>query len=232
MKKIFAVMCLAFGCMAVHAATPAETEKVLRQLDAASQRFHTATAEFTWTQTMTRPVFDEVVQKGNVVFQRDGAEMEMAAHILTSDGKPMQKDLVYSRGELKMYEPLIKQLSVYTAGANRGMYESFLTLGFGGSGSDLSKGWTVNVDGHEKMDGIDVVRLKLVSKSESVRSTFTNVILWVDADRGVSLKQQFFEKDGNSRTAVYSRIVVNAKLRADTFTVKPSSGTKTIQVNK
>jgi outer membrane lipoprotein-sorting protein len=226
-KKVLVVLCLFFGSLIAQAATPAETAQVLRQLNDAAKNFHTAKATFSWVETRTLPIPDEVTQNGSIAFKREGGSIEMAAHILGSDGK-VAKELVYTKGALNVYEPNIKQLSVYTAGNNRSMYESFLTLGFGGSGDDLEKGWLVTDVKHEKIDGVEVARLNLVSKNEGVRKTFKNVILWIDVQRGVSLKQQFFQTDGSVRTANYSKIELNTKLRSDAFNVNTATGTKTV----
>ena len=63
----------------------------------------------------------------------------MAADLKQDNGKDAPKTVVYDNGEVNLYEPAIKQLTVMRAGANKGQWESFLTLGFGGSGSDLER---------------------------------------------------------------------------------------------
>ena len=54
------------------------------------------------------------------------------------------------------------------AGANRGQWESFLTLGFGGSGTDLEANWKVSLLGTETMDGVSVAKLDLVPLQQKV----------------------------------------------------------------
>ena len=44
---------------------------------------------------------------------------------------------------------MIKQLTILKAGANHAQLESFLTLGFGGSGTDLEANWKVSLLGTE-----------------------------------------------------------------------------------
>jgi len=230
-KRILVVLCLVFGCMAAQAATSTDTEKALRKLDEAAKRFHNATADFTSDQKQTYPIPDEEKQTGKSAFARNADGVEMAAHFLSDNGRPLQKDLVYAKGELKMYEPKIDQLTVFTAGANRGMYESFLTLGFGGSGTELEKSWTVSYAGTDKVDGFDVVKLDLVSKLASVRDNYTRVTLWLDLNLGVSRKQLFFQKDGSTRTVEYTNIQVNQKsFPPSTFAIK--KGSKVVAVTK
>jgi outer membrane lipoprotein-sorting protein len=59
---------------------------------------------------------------------------------------------------------------------------------------------------------------------------FPKVTIWVDPDRGVSLKQVFDEGQGESRVSLYSDIEVNKSLPADAFTFKTDS--KTQYVNR
>jgi outer membrane lipoprotein-sorting protein len=56
------------------------------------------------------------------------------------------------------------------------------------------------------------------------------VTVWVDPDRGVSLKQVFDEGQGESRVSLYSNIEVNKSLPSDAFTFKTDS--KTQYVNR
>ena len=59
----------------------------------------------------------------------------MAAYLKQENGKDAPKTVIFDGSEVNLYEPTIKQLTIMRAGANRSQWESFLTLGFGGSGS-------------------------------------------------------------------------------------------------
>lgn len=197
---------------------------VLAKMDAASAKFQSAQADFVWDQY--EKVVDEHSQQSGVIsFDRKGGNTQMAARI----AKPDTKIVVYKGGELQLYQPTIDQLSIFSAGANRSQYESFLTLGFGGSGKDLANTWDVTYQGEETIDGTKTSKLDLKAKQDSVRKMFDHVTIWVDADRDLSLKQQFFEPSGDVRTSTFFNIKYNARLSADVFNIKTTSKTQTVR---
>jgi len=205
----------------VHAASP-ELSKVLNQLDAASAQFHTAQADFRWDQYIS-VVPETDTQTGTVFFKRGAGTTQMAAQIRQLNGKDDPKSIVYDGATLKLYQPRIHQITQFNTSKNKTQYESFLTLGFGGSGKDLSANWDITLVGSEAMkDGatsVAVVHLDLVSKQESVRNMFSKISIWVDPVRGVTLKQVFIEPSGDSRTAYYSSIRTNTPIDPKTFTL-------------
>jgi outer membrane lipoprotein-sorting protein len=205
-------------------AQSADVQKVLAQMDAASARFQSTQANFVWDQ-YTKVVDSHDQQSGTIVFVRTGGTTQMSAHI----AQPGVKDLVYKGGELHFYQPDIKQLTVFTAGANRSQYESFLTLGFGGSGKELASNWDINYLGSEAIGGVQTAKLELKSKQESVRNTFDHVTIWIDPSRAISLKQEFVSPSGDMKTCDYTNIKYNAPVPSSVFTIKTAPGTQTIK---
>ena len=61
--------------------------------------------------------------------------------------EPDRKYVLYKDGKLQVYQPKIEQVMEYSTGANRQQVESFLVLGFGGSGQDLKKVFDVSLSG-------------------------------------------------------------------------------------
>jgi outer membrane lipoprotein-sorting protein len=115
---------------------------------------------------------------------------------------------------------------VYATGKNREEIESYLVLGFGGSGQDLLKAFDVSYQGPESVDHVATAKLQLVPKSEKLRNTFKEILLWIDLERGISVQQQFFEPQGDYRLAKYSSIRLNEKIPADLFQLKTTGKTQ------
>lgn len=203
-----------------------DLQAVLRQMDAASAKFKSAEADFRW-DLYERVVRQTTSQNGSIYFVRDKATntVEMGARI----EPPQSKVLEYRKGTLRVFDPGSDHLTELSAGANQAQYESFLTLGFGGSGRDLEKAWQITDNGAETLqDGaaaVKVEKLELVAKDPNARNTVSKVVLWVDPERGVSLKQQFVTPSEDTRTAVYSHIRYNAKLDAGRFAIKTDKRT-------
>jgi outer membrane lipoprotein-sorting protein len=109
-------------------------------------------------------------------------------------------------------------------------YESWFMLGFGASGKDLEEKWEIKYLGAETLDGVKTEKLELVPKDPAVRKNIPKVTVWMDAERGISLKQVFDEGPGQHRDCFYHNIKPNQALPADAFTFKTDS--KTQQVNR
>src|SRR5579863_5722780 len=177
--------------------SPDELQRVLRQMDQTAANFRTTQASFEWDQY--QKVVDETdLQKGMVYFRRAGNEVQMAAEI---NDPTSPKTVLFTDSKVEIYQPKIDQVTRYNTGKDRAAFESFLVLGFGGSGKDMLKSFDVKYIDAEKVSGVDTAKLELVPKSIKGRDTFDHIWLWVDLSRGVSVQQQLFEPSGDYRLA-------------------------------
>jgi outer membrane lipoprotein-sorting protein len=203
-----------------------DVSKVISQLNTAAAKFVSAQADFVWDEYQVA-VQDHDVQKGTIYIQRKKGATWTAAYFTQQNGKDAHKTVIYDgdNGEVDYYVPEIKQITIMRAGANKGQWESFLTLGFGGSGADLEANWKVGLQGTETIDGVSVAKLDLVPKQQSVLNMFAHVTIWIDPTRGISLKQIFYEPSGDYRTATYTNIRYNQPIKGDVFHIKAAPGT-------
>ena len=148
-------------------------------MNAAATKFSSAQADFTWDQYQA-VVEEHDVQTGTIYYERKKGVTRTAAYIKDDNGNPAPKTVVYDNGEAQYYVPSIKQLTIIRAGANKGQWESFLTLGFGGSGADLQANWKVSLLGTENMNGVLVAKLDLVPLQQKVLDMFPHVTIWID----------------------------------------------------
>lgn len=241
MRPLFLVLAIAL-CSCVLDVAEASAQKpadsgpldaVLKKMDAAAANFRTTQADFEWDRY--EKVIDEVddVQSGTIYYRRAGKDIEMMA-VIKKEGsspdqmKPEPKFVLFREGKIRMYQPKPDQVTVYDLGKNSSEFESYLVLGFGGSGQDLVKAFEVMYLGPETIDGVATAKLQLVPKSERVRNSFKQILLWIDLERGISVQQQFFEPQGDYRLAKYSSIRMKEKLADDIFKLKTTSKTTTI----
>jgi outer membrane lipoprotein-sorting protein len=220
------VLAMAMCLAPVKAAFAADDlDVVLKKLDAASMRFKSASADFEFDSVQTDPIPDKDVQTGTVYYDRKGSGFEMGMHIEKVNGRPVPKVIVVSGGVFKMYEKLIDQVTVSN---KAGKYESYLVLAFGASGKDLQEKWNMKYLGSEVVGGVKTEKLELIAKDPEVLKIFPKVTIWIDAERGVSLKQYFDEGQGQSRTCVYSNIKLNQAMPSDAFSFKTDSKTRVV----
>jgi hypothetical protein len=232
---------LATVALALSAATPLVAQApspqlsyVLKQMDTASAKFQRATADFQWDY-YEKIVHDTTTQRGSVYFEREGTSTNFGAVIVdpaAATKSKVVKVIQYQSGIVQMFDTGVDQITVLHQGANQSEIEGFLTLGFGGSGTDLAKSWNIADLGPDTLtdDGqtIKVEKLDLVGKDAESRKNFSHVTIWVDPTRAVSLKQIFYTASGNYRTAIYANIKVNGNVHKDRFAIKKDKNTTTV----
>ena len=209
-------------------AMSSELNDVLNRMDRSAAQFRSAQADFVWDQ------YEKVVdvhdkQSGKIYFQRKGRnDIQMMAHI--TEPANAQKFALYQNDKVRLYEPRIDQVTEYNTSKNKAEFESFLVLGFGGSGHDLLNSFDVRYAGSEQVDGVKAAKLELTPKNQKARGVFDKITLWIDPARGVSVRQKFDEpQSGNYRDAMYSNIRLNQNIPGDTFKLKTTSNTKTVR---
>lgn len=199
-------------------------DKVLHRMDETAATFQTAQADFVWTPYNGVVNEAQAPDKGKIYFRRSGKETQMAADLVPRDAQ----QIIFLGDKLQVYRPKMAQVDVYDTSAHREEIETFLVLGFGSSGEDLQKTFTVTYTGEEKIGAVQAAKLQLVPVAQNVKDRFPEIDLWIDPDLGVSLRQKLMQKDGDYRLAEYSNIKLNRKLPNNVFKLKTSGETKTV----
>ena len=214
-------------------ADDAALDAILKKMDSVAAGFRSAQAEFQWDNYQR--VIDEVVdvKTGTIYYRRSNREIEMMADVKKAGAtaaslKSEPEYVLFADGKVKMYQPKTDQVTVYDLGKDRGDLESYVVLGFGGSGEDLKKAFDVKYQGTETINGVSAAKLELTPKSERVRKTYNRMILWIDPDKGVSVQQEFFTPQGDYRLCKYTGIKVNEKISDEVFKLKTTSKTQVI----
>ncbi len=109
------------------------------------------TADFQW-DNYAKVVKDTTTQKGYIYFERDKGSTDMGAVLVDPNAGPKSKPIKviqYQGGTFQMFDPGVDQITIFHAAGNQSAIESFLTLGFGGSGTDLARVWNITDLGPE-----------------------------------------------------------------------------------
>jgi outer membrane lipoprotein-sorting protein len=206
------------------AAASGDLAAVLAKMNQSSKGFKSAQGDFEF-QSYQKLTDDTDTQKGRIYFRKTGKGVDAAFDI----GGPAPKQVVYKDGILRIYEKKINQVTERNVGKNKSDVEAFLSLGFGASGDELQRDYAVKMDDWEMVDGAKTAKLDLTPNKEKVRQTYNKIILWIDPDRDVLLKQQFFELSGDYRVAHYTNMKLNEKIPDDVFRLKTNGNTRTIK---
>lgn len=212
----------AFAAKPPAQAAGSSLQTILNQLDAASAKFKSVQANVHY-DNYTRAVKDHDLHGGTLYVERASGGDRMGAVDFGASGDKPVAILNYDGSVLHNYTAGTNQDDIFKAGDNKAKYQSFLTLGFGGSGKALSQGWNINDGGSETLsDGsgqVKTEKLDLVPKDPSVANIFKQVTIWIDPVRGISLKQIFYAPNGDTRTAEYTNIKLNGSIDKKPYTI-------------
>jgi outer membrane lipoprotein-sorting protein len=208
------VLTVLAGLALAQAAPPAGGNNSVDQLNTVLTRMDQTAEKFRTTQA-----------KGTLYFRRAKGGIEMAAQIT----EPNKKYVLFDDSKVRMYEPApLDRETVYNTGKSKADVESFMALGFGGGGHALLKSFDVRYLGTEDAQGVKADKLELVPKSQRTRNTFSQIVLWIDPARGVSVQQKLLSPEGDYRLAKYSNIQLNPKIPDDVFKLKTTSKTTVV----
>ncbi|HEX2328531.1 MAG TPA: outer membrane lipoprotein carrier protein LolA [Candidatus Angelobacter sp.] len=200
-----------------------DLQSVLKAMNASAANFKAAQADFTWDQ-YDAVVKETYTQKGTIYFRRTKTGLDAAVRVTAPD----PKQVVFKDGKLRLYQPKIDQITEYSAGSNRGQVESIMSLGFGARGEDLAKAYDLRLLGWETIDNVATAHLELIPRDQKFKASINRVELWIDPERNISLKQQFFEPGGNYRLTHYTNINLSGKVPDKAFEIKTTSKTRVV----
>jgi outer membrane lipoprotein-sorting protein len=213
-------------------AKPSDLAAILTQMNAASAKFTSAQADL-HQELFTKALHDTETQTGQIYFLRKAGAIQMGMKMLPPDANPgalPAQIIEFKDGKLQVLNPGTNQIDLFTAsGKNQSLAETIMTVGFGGSGNDLQKAWSITDQGPETLkDGnqsVQTEKLDLVPHDPTIKNNYSHITIWVDPVRDVSLKQTLFEASGgtptgDTRTVYYTNIRVNQSVDTAAFAIK------------
>lgn len=210
-------------CLSVTAsvASAEPLDQVLARMDKEAATFRQMTAKFAKTNFIS--VLNDTSQESGVIWMRkSGKKVEMRGEVGGQDARSFGfRD---SRGEI--FYPKIKTVQIYDLGKERSLVDQFLLLGFGSSGNEIARNYSIKAVGEEAVGGHRTSRIELVPKSQQVLEQIQKVYLWIPESAGHPVQQQFMQPGGNYYKVVYSDIQINPKLPDSDFQLNLPPGVK------
>lgn len=208
----------AIGGQSASAATEAE---ILSRMDAAAGTFKSLRADITRVK-YTAILDDRSEESGTITILRSGKDMRARIEIET----PSERAVAFHGNEVEVYYPKIKTVQVFDMGKNRGLIDQFLLLGFGGSGKDIAKAYTVKAGGEEKIGGVNATRVTLTPKAAKVRELLKSVEMWIPDGQAYPVRQKFVEPSGDYMEVTYRNSKVNPNVSLADLKLNLPSGVK------
>jgi len=185
---------------------------VLAGMDRAAAQFNSVAADLEYTK-VTVIVDDHSTERGKIFFEKTKGKLR----VMLAFQQPSEKYVLFSGGKVSIYRPKIAEIEEYSLANNQGLLEQFLLLGFGTSGTELQKSYTVAVKGEETLDGEQVVHLELVPKDGKVAARLQRIELWLSPKSWQPVQQKFVEPSKDYLIARYRGAQQNGKIDAKKF---------------
>ena len=214
-----------FACVSIALHQPARaatTEKeILSRMDAAASTFKGLRADIVRVK-YTSILDDRSEESGTMAILRSGNDMRARIQIT----KPSERAVSFQGNEVEIFYPKINTVQIFDVGKNRGLIDQFLLLGFGSSGKDIAKAYSVKVAGQDKIDGVNTTRIVLTPKSPKVRESLKSVEMWIPDGQAYPVRQKFVEPSDDYMEVTYRNSKVNPGLTSADLKLDLPSGVK------
>ena len=199
---------------------PAWTLKdALKQIDRAVKDLRGLTADVRWEEQIES---QKVEGQGKVWIRLDG---RFRGEVEGSN----PRTIVVVPGMVHVYRPLDGTAEAASTAENPGRLVQYALLGFTPAGSALKKGYEVSLIREDELDGQRVLLFTLVPKSEAIRASLPNIMLWVDTTTWLPAGQLFRDGGGVLRiTTRYTHVTPQSDLPDERFEPAWPEGTQII----
>jgi outer membrane lipoprotein-sorting protein len=192
-------------------------DAILKRMDQAAPKFQALTADVamdTYQSIFGEESSPDSHTRENGTLQMQRLKKGEVRAILDFKGANARTIAVIGN-VISIYTPANNLVTRTNVGDKSQMINEFLLLGFGSSGSELAKTYTIESAGTDNVGGASTTKLQLIPKDADTRKQLSKVLIWIP-DNGVNpIQQQFFQPaqpHDNWRKVTYSNIVVNPKM--------------------
>jgi outer membrane lipoprotein-sorting protein len=190
-------------------------EQILTKVEQRGNDLRSMSSKITqkkWTDILEE--FDQG-ESGRFYFLKKSGKVYLRKDI----SQPQNNSLVINEGKVTFYQPGIKQAQRYDLGRNKDKAE-FLLLGFGSNKQVLKEAYNIRLLGREKVRDSETYVLELTPRSETVSAYFPQIVLWVDPQTWVPIRQKLVEATQDFLQIDFEDVQLNASVPESQFTLK------------
>jgi outer membrane lipoprotein-sorting protein len=220
MRLPITILLVLFSASAALVAAP--LEQVLSLMDKTAATFRDMSAKLTRVD-FTAVIKDTSRESGSVRMKRAGAK---DVRMKTEFGDPDPRTIVFEKDTARIYYPKMQTVQVYDLGKQRSLVDQFLLLGFGSSGTELTKTYSIKAAGEEQIAGAQTTRLELTPKNPAAREHLKSAELWI-TPAGYPVQQKFHRPSGDYTLITYTDVQINTGAPDDAFRLVLPKGVKT-----
>jgi outer membrane lipoprotein-sorting protein len=180
-------------------------ESTLSRMDALSKGFRGVSADVKKI-SFTNFIKETDEESGRISFYRLSPQ---DMRVLIEFTKPEDRAVAFAKGKVQMYYPKIKTVQEYNLGKDARLVDQYLLLGFGSSGSDLRKNYSIKYVEVATIDGGKADHLFLEPKAGEAREQVRSIDLWITQPGGYPIRMKVLKPSRDSIEVQYSNVKIN-----------------------
>jgi outer membrane lipoprotein-sorting protein len=206
-----------WGLLSAMAQTQAQKDSQLRQafikIDEAAKGFRTFSARFT-QRNYTAIIDDFDPPQAGVYFYSFDKDRTALWRYETMN--PMRKILTVRKGMATMYQPSVKEATIYNLGKRR-QYIDYLAAGIGRSAAELQEKFNISLQGIGSIAGAPCFVLRCKPRDKAVSSQVTSITIWVKKSSGTPAQFKIEAPSDDYMLLTFSDEKLNAEIPISAF---------------
>lgn len=222
MKVLITAFCLLGGLLASPLPAAIDTlDSVIARMDSSGASFRSMSARIKRV-SHTAVLNDTTTETGSMMMLRPKAN---DVRVLMEMTEPDTKSIAFANNKAEIFYPKINTVQEYNLGKHKNLVDQYLMLGFGGSGKDLQRSYSLKVLAEDDIQGRKTTRIEMTPKSADTREHLSKVEMWI-TEAGYPVQQKLFYPSGDYMLITYSELKWNPSLTADAIRLKLPKGVK------
>jgi outer membrane lipoprotein-sorting protein len=218
---------LALMLLIAPAPVPAATlEQVLATMDKAGPEFRDLSASL--KRADYTPVLKETEESPALIWIKRAGPRDLRMLVDIKGVNP--RTIAFEKATAEFYYPKMQSVDVYNLGKSRSLVDQFLLLGFGSTGAELKRSYSIRLLGEQQISGEPTTRIELVPLAAAVLEHMKKAELWIGAG-GYPLQQKIYTSS-TEYTFTYSNVKINTNLPDNTLKLQIPPGVKRVYPQK
>jgi outer membrane lipoprotein-sorting protein len=207
-------------------------QEVLARMDKAASTFQAMSAHVTYV-THTGILNQDDKESGTVVMKKVApGEVQGLIDFIEPDPRTVQ----FEKRSLRIYYPKINTVNKWDLGKHGEQLDQFIMIGFGTSGTQLARDYSVKVLPNEKgnsQQDVPTIRLELVPKDGEASKYLKKLELWIpQTGDPYPVREKISQSSDDYRLVIYSDLKINPSMKPDAMQLKTPPGVKVEQPGK
>ena len=209
-------------------------QEILDRMNADSAHFKGLTARVKRIEYSAPPLNETTETEGDLTLRKDRKGIAALMDFMATKDP---KQFLFRDNQYQEYLPKLNLINEYDLGKSSSMVNQFVALGFGSSGRELQKNYTIERHGAEVLKiadkDIKVTKLELVPRSAEALKMLKRIEFWIPDGKSYAVKLKMYQPSGNTDTAIYSNIQMNPPTLNDhSIELKAPKNAKREKINK